>query len=34
MESILTTDLHVLWIIKVPIFGLLDAIDNPGFQIE
>ena len=33
MESILT-NLHVLWVIKVPIFGLLDAIDNPGLQIE
>lgn len=34
MQSIFAKDLHVLWIVKVPIFGLLDAIDNPGFQIE
>lgn len=34
MESILVRNVHVLWVIKVPIFGLLDAIDNPGLQIE
>ena len=34
MQSIFAKDLHVLWVIKVPIFGLLDAIDNPGFQIK